>query len=302
MEPIKDFNALVAKLSSQAGRCRVAVVCPDDSHTQHVVERALREGIADIILVNGGGENPWAVAVSEHNAGHVETVYTADPDAAAAKAVEIVRQGGADVLMKGRINTDNLLRAVLNKQCGLLEPGRVLSHITVTKIPSYNKLLVFSDAAVIPNPTLEQFEAIVGYGVEACRKLGTETPRVALIHCTEKVSEKFPNTISYEAIKCKAAEGVFGSVAVDGPMDVKTACDAESGALKGLASAVVGQADMLVFPDIQAGNVFYKTVTLFAGASTAGILCGTMKPVVVASRADSDESKYYSLALACGLK
>lgn len=301
MEQIKDFNDLVEKLRLEDRKPRVVVPCPDDSHTQQVLERALMENIADVTLVSGGQRSEWVERTAAVFGSRVGLYDTADADAAAALAVKLVRQGEGDVLMKGRLNTDNLLRAVLNKECGLLEPGRVLSHMTLTAIPAYHKLLLFMDAAVIPNPTLEQFEAILSYGIEACRRLGIVKPLVALINCNEKVSDKFPHTRSYEALKHEAAEGRFGSVCVDGPMDVKTACDRESAQIKGIASPVAGNADMLVFPDIQAGNTFYKTVTLFASASTAGMLCGTTKPVVVASRADTTESKFYSLALACVL-
>lgn len=299
MNTILDFNGLMDCLRSMPERRKVAIACPNDSHTEYVIERALNDGIADFLLVTDGHNRPELDSIIERFKGHAEKIVTSSPDDAARKAVSLVRQKHADVLMKGTINTDNLLRAVLDKECGLLEPGHVLSHITVTKIPSYDKLLLFSDAAVIPRPTLEQFESIVSYGIEICRRLGKDTPRVALIHCTEKVNEKFPHTLSYESLKRKAAEGCFGDVFIDGPMDVKTACDKESGIIKGIDSPVVGNADMLVFPNIESGNVFYKTITLFAGAEMAGMLCGTTAPVVVASRADSNESKYYSLALAC---
>ena len=207
--------------------------------------------------------------------------------------------GDADILMKGLINTDNLLRAVLKKGDGLLPPGGVLSHVAVAQIPLYHKLLFFSDAAVIPRPTLEQYRQMIANDVALCRRLGCEQPRVALIHCTEKTDEKFPHTLSYAQLRQEAEQGMFGSVFVDGPMDAKTACDRHSGEIKGLSSPVVGNADILIFPNIEAGNTFYKTISLFGDANMAGILTGTIAPVVVPSRSDSGNSKYYSLALAC---
>ena len=230
---------------------------------------------------------------------HVKVYEATSPDKAAQEGVALVREGHADVLMKGIINTDNLLRAVLNKEHGLLPQGNVLSHITVAQIPTYNKLLFFSDAAVIPRPTLAQFEAMLKYDLEVCRRLGISEPRVALIHCTEKINEKFPHTLDYAVLKERAASGAYGSMFLDGPMDVKTACDAHSGEVKGISSPVVGHADLLIFPNIESGNTFYKTVSLFGDANMAGMLRGTIAPVVVPSRADSGNSKYYSLALAC---
>ena len=229
MSSILNFNDLTGMLARTHGRKRVAVASPADSHTEYVVERALNEGIADFVLVCVGECRPEFAALRDRFAGHVTVETEPDVDSAARRAVAIVREGGADVLMKGSMNTDNLLRAVLNKEHGILEPGRVLSHVTVTQIPAYGKLLVFSDAAVVPRPTLDQFDAILGYAVGVSRRLGVSRPAVALVNFTEKVNEKFPHTLYYEELKHRASEGRYGDVCVDGPMDVKTALDAESG-------------------------------------------------------------------------
>ena len=300
-KPITDFASVARHLCKTAVRKRVALVCPQDSHTQYVIERALKEETADFLLFCSGDLKPEMQALVRQCPDRLTLSFASTPDEAAHDAVVAVREKQADVLMKGTVNTDNLLRAVLNKQWGLLQPGAVLSHVAVVQIPSYSKLLVFSDAAVIPRPTLEQFDAIVRYTVAMSRRLGVAQPKVALVHCTEKVNEKFPHTLDYEELKHRAAQGAYGEVCLGGPMDVKTACDAESGAVKGIVSPVVGQADILVFPNIESGNTFYKTVTLFGKATSAGILFGTTAPVVVASRADSGESKYYSLVLACAM-
>ena len=251
------------------------MVCPADSHTRYVVERGLKEGFADFVLVCAGECTPDFAAMKGQYPGRVEIIIEPTNDGAARRAVAMVRAGEADVLIA------------------------VLSHVTATYIPAYGKMLVFADAAVIPRPTLEQFDAILGYSAGVSRVLGTACPRVALINFTEKVSDKFPHTLYYMELKRRASEARYGDVLVDGPMDVKTALDTESGQIKGMSSPVVGSADVLVFPNIESGNVFYKTLTLFAGAETAGMLCGTTAPVVVASRADSCESKFYSLAMAC---
>lgn len=299
MNTIHDFDGLVSLLSRKSVRTRVALACPADSHTRYVVERGLEEGIVDFTLVFAGECGTDFKNLAGQHPGHVEVIVEPDTDTAARKAVALAREGAVDVLMKGTLNTDNLLHAVLDKEHGLLRPGTVLSHVTATHIPAYGKLVVFADAAVIPCPTLEQFDAILGYAVNISRKTGVQCPRVALINFTEKVNEKFPHTLYYEELKRRAAEGRYGDVLVDGPMDIKTALDRESGQIKGISSPVVGNADVLVFPNIESGNVFYKTITLFAGAETAGMLCGTTVPVVVASRADSCASKFYSLAMAC---
>lgn len=295
---INHLSELSSLLKKQPARKRVAVVCPSDTHTLYVVERALNEGVADFALCLSGAPCTELERIKGDHPNHVEFLRAGTPDEAARLGVSIVRSGEADALMKGTINTDNLLRAVLDKQHGLLREGGILSHVAVAELPSYPKLLTFSDAAVIPRPSLEQFEAILGYVASTCRSLGANSPRVALIHCTEKTSEKFPHTISYKELKSRAKDGRYGQLTVDGPMDVKTACDAESGIIKGICSPVAGMADGLIFPNIEAGNTFYKTLSCFAGGKAAGVLRGTTAPVVVASRADSEEAKYFSLALA----
>ena len=299
MELIRTLSQLVNCLRSSCIRRRVAVVCPNDPHTEYVIIRSLREEIAEYLLVVDADHKEMAYSLRSASPDFVRIYEAPTPDDAAALAVELVRTGEADILMKGLINTDNLLRAVLKKDTGLLPPGGVLSHVTVAQIPLYHKLLFFSDAAVIPRPTLEQYRAMITYDVALCRALGNEQPRVALIHCTEKVNEKFPHTLSYVQLKEEALQGHFGEVFIDGPMDAKTACDRHSGEIKGLSSPVVGNADVLIFPNIEAGNTFYKTLSLFGDANMAGMLTGTIAPVVVPSRSDSGNSKFYSLALAC---
>lgn len=299
MELIRTLSEMVNCLRSRQIRRRVAVVCPNDPHTEYVIIRSLREEIAEYLLVTDTAHIDIARHLHAASPDFIRIYEAPTPDAAAALAVQLVRTGEADILMKGLINTDNLLRAVLKKNEGLLPPGGVLSHIAVAQIPLYHKLLFFSDAAVIPRPTLEQFRAIVGNDISLCRKLGNGQPRIALIHCTEKTNEKFPHTLSYAQLKEEARQNKFGSVFIDGPMDAKTACDKHSGEIKGLSSPVVGNADILIFPNIESGNTFYKTLSLFGDANMAGMLTGTIAPVVVPSRSDSGNSKYYSLALAC---
>lgn len=299
MEPIKTFSELVNTLRGRGVRRRVVVVCPNDPHTEYVVIRALREEIADFLLVTDAAHTDMAERLREASPDFVRVYVAETVDEAAALGVSLVKSGQAEVLMKGLINTDNLLRAVLKKEVGLLPPGGVLSHVSLAQIPLYPKLLFFSDAAVIPRPSLEQFKAMIWADIAVCRKLGVEEPRVALIHCSEKVNEKFPHTLDYRALKEAAEKDFFGPAFLDGPMDAKTACDAHSGEIKGLSSPVVGNADIVIFPNIESGNTFYKTLSLFGDANMAGMLTGTIAPVVVPSRSDSGNSKFYSLVLAC---
>lgn len=293
------FDQLIGRLHGQHSRRRIAVACPHDEHTLNVVRRSLNEGIADFALVTDKEHCREAEVLHGQHPQQVTLHIADDTVEAARQAVALVHRGEADVLMKGTLNTDVLLRAVLNKEQGLLPPGNVLSHVTVAQLPTYHKLLLFSDAAVVPRPRVSHFEAMLRYDLEVCHRLGIGEPRVALIHCTEKINGKFPHTLGYVILKERARKGAYGPVMIDGPMDAKTACDPHSAEVKGLESEVVGNADLLIFPNIESSNTFYKAISLFGQACMAGMLTGTTAPVVLPSRADSDDSKYYSLVLAC---
>ena len=298
METIKSFEDMVIHLAQRNDRKRVAVVWAADRNSQVSVARALEIGFIEAIFVGCQAEVEANESIMRY-ASHVSFIPADDRDEAARISVKLVRDGGADILMKGLINTDNLLRAILNKDTGILRPGRVLTHVAMAEIPKYEKLLFFTDAAVIPVPTKEQRRQQVMYMTYVCHALGIEEPRISLIHCAEKVSEKtFPYPKDYLDIIAEAQTGKYGRCIIDGPLDLKTSLDSVSLREKGIHSVIDGQADALIFPDIVAGNVFYKTLTLFAYAKTAGVLQGTTCPCVVSSRADSPESKYYSLALA----
>ena len=298
MKPLRNFSELVSMFSSMETKKTVAFVCPDDEASAEVVTRCLEKDLARFLLIaSKKGCDKCAALIAKFP--QATLFETEGVDEASRLGVSLVREGKADVLMKGSVNTDNLLRAVLDKENGLLQPGNVMTHVTAVEAPAYDKLLFVSDVAVIPRPTLEQFDTMIKYDTTLVRHLGIEHPRVALIHFTEKVNQKFPHTLDYVEIMRRAAEGAYGEAYVSGPMDVKTAVDAHSAEVKGIVSEVVGKADILIFPTLEAGNVFYKTISFFGKASMAGILLGTMAPIVVPSRADSADSKFYSLVLAC---
>lgn len=298
MEPIYNFDHLTAHLAHGRRLKRVAVTNAVDESTLQAVCRALEaQFIAAIFVGNVAGlrENEQLKAYAER----VSFVDAADPQEVAAKAVALVKADEADIIMKGLVNTDVLLRAILHKETGILPVGRVLTHIAVAQLPRYSKLLFFTDAAVIPFPTQEQRMAQVDYVVDLCHRFGIASPKVSLIHCSEKTDARhFPYTEGYAEIIDKGRRGHFGVCEIDGPLDLKTSCDLHSMQVKHIDSPLQGQADALIFPDIEAANVFYKSITLFAGAQTAGILQGTLAPVVLPSRGDDAKSKYDSLALA----
>ena len=278
MKTIKTFQDMYRLVAEAKRTLRMVVVNPADEATQEALRRVEETHLAEVIRIQ------------DERA-----------ERAAEKAVALIRRGDADVLMKGLIGTDILLRAILNKVSGLLPEGRVLTHIAVAEMATYHKLLFFTDVAVIPYPTHRQRTEQVQYTADICRRMGIQEPRIALIHCAEHGGRQFPFVDGYQDIKLQAAHGAFGPCIVDGPLDVKSACSIEALKAKGITSPLQGDADVLVMPDIEAGNAFYKAMTLFAQARTAGILWGTQCPVVVPSRGDSAEAKFNSIlfALSC---
>lgn len=293
---MRHLEELVSKVRAAAVRPAVAVVWPGDASSLGAMSRAVESGLARVTAVG------CREAVEKRFGGAVEVVDAPDAATAAISAVRLVNEGRAQLLMKGLVNTDVLLRAVLDKERGLMTPGSVLTHVTIGEIPSYSKLLLLSDVAVMPCPNDAQREVQLRLLLSMCRRLGIECPRVALVHCSEKVDARhFPVTVGYRDLVRRAAAGEFGDCIVDGPLDVKTACDAHAAEVKGIDSPLKGEADVLLFPEIESGNAFYKAMTLFAGMKTAALVCGARVPMVVPSRGDDELTKFYSLAAAVGV-
>ncbi len=275
MKAIKSFHEMHRLITESKRLQRIVVVNPADEATQEALRLINKENIAEVICIE-------------------DTLL----ERAAEKAVALVRRGDANVLMKGLIGTDILLKAILNKVSGLLPPNQILTHISVAEIPTYPKLLFFTDAAVIPYPTQKQRTQQVRYATEICHRLGIANPRIALIHCAEHGGRHFPFVEGYKDIKNEALQGTFGHCIIDGPLDVKSACSLSALKAKNISSPLNGKADVLIMPDIEAGNAFYKAMTLFANAHTAGILWGGQCPIVVPSRGDSAEAKFNSVLFA----
>jgi phosphate butyryltransferase len=304
MQPIRTLDQLVAGLQGQQSR-RLVVAAGHDPNTIQAAARAADEQIAEVTLV--GDRARIEALCQEHGLASDAFRIVDEPDEvrAGARAVKMVRSGEADVLMKGLIGTDKYMRLILDKEEGLLPRGNVLSHLSVLELPAYQerhgKLLFVSDVAIIPQPDLPTKLKILDYCVRAARSFGIDEPRVALLAATEKVSPKMEATVEAAVIAQMARRGQLEGAIVDGPLALDVALSPEACEIKGLASPVAGAADVLIFPNIESGNVFYKASTLLAGARLAAAVVGTTAPCVLTSRADSEESKFLSIALGCRL-
>ena len=299
MKSISSFAELTSHLQSVNNRKRLAVANAVDSHTLDAVLMAVEKGLVEAYLIRDVAdiESP---ELFEHNASpYLRIIDMPDVKQATLEGVRMVREGEADILMKGLVNTDVILRAILDKENGLLPPGRVMTYNAALEIPGYHKLVFFSDPAVIPSPSLEQRTAMIKYAINSARKFGIEHPKVALIHATEVANPKIHYMQDYLDIMDAWRKGEFGDVIMDGPLDVFLALDKERGSIKNVPTPVLGDADILIFPNFEAANVFYKGVSLFGGAEMGGLLQGPDKPVVMTSRSESVQSKFYSIAIAC---
>ena len=280
---------------------RLAVAAGHDPHTLEAAMRAASEGIALVTLVADARRLAEMVKELGPLPAGVTVIDEPDPLAAARRAVALVREGRADVLMKGLVPTSDYMKCILDRDRGLLPPGRVLSHVTVLELPALPRLLFVADVAIIPQPDVAAKLQILEYCLHAARSFGIVRPRAALIAATEKVSPKMPATVEADEIRRLAADGRFGDAIIDGPLALDVALSPEACRIKELDSPVGGLADILVFPNIEAGNVFYKAATLLAGARVAAAVVGTTAPCVLTSRADDESSKLLSIALGCRL-
>jgi phosphotransacetylase len=304
MNPIRTLDQLVQDLKDQPSR-RLAVAAGHDPNTIQAAARAAREDIAQVTLVGDAERIGELCREFELDPGVFTIVDEPDTVAAGARAVQLVRSGEADVLMKGLIATSDYMKQILNKETGLLPAGNVLSHVTVLELPAYQKmcgkLLFVADVAIIPAPDLAAKQQILGYCLQAARSFGVEQPRAAILAATEKVSPRMPATVDAAEVARLGREGQFGDAVVDGPLALDVAISPEACRIKGLDSPVGGEADILVFPNIESGNVFYKSSTLLSGARLAAAVVGTSAPCVLTSRADSEECKFLSIAMGCRL-
>ena len=288
------------ELVKTKGKKRLAVAYANDSHTIGAVSMAIDKGIVDATLV-GDIETIKKVCDEEGiNPDKFKLVQEADDNKAGAKAVELVNSGEADFLMKGLLSTDKYMRAILNKEKGLM-PGKkndMLTHIAVFEVPAYHKLLVCSDVAIIPDPDFKQKQAMLNYIISTAKSLEIAKPKVAVIAATEQVSVGMRACSEGAWLGMMSQRGQLKGAIVDGPLSLDCSIDKESAMTKKLTSEVAGDADGLLFPNIESGNVFYKACTKFAGAELACMVVGAKVPCVLTSRGDSIQSKLYSIALA----
>lgn len=293
---IKNFDEVLEKVKSKSVK-KVAVAVAQDEPVLEAVSDAIKRGIATAVLVGNETKIREIAAKIGMDLTNVEIINELDDKKAALRAVQEVSEKRADMVMKGLVDTANFLRSVLNKEVGL-RTGKLMSHVAVFEIPGFDRLLFLTDAAFNMYPDVNAKVDIINNAVKVAHAVGIEMPKVAPICAVEVVNPDMPATIDASVLSKMSERGQIKGCIVDGPLALDNAISVEAAAHKKVSGPVAGKADIVLLPNIEAGNVMYKTLTYTTKSRNGGLLVGTKAPVILTSRADSHETKLYSIALA----
>jgi len=276
----------------------IAVPFANDPNVISSIAHAVKNEIAHFILI---GEKDKIRAVADENQADVsatEIISESDEQKACNKAAELVRDGQAQVMIKGLVQSSSFIKAILNKQHDLVQPGKLISCVSLFELPVYHKLLLITDTAVNISPSLEVKVQILLNAIQIIRAIGIERPKAACVESVEKVNPKIPGTVDADKIKAMGETGFFGNVTIDGPLGFDAAVSRQAAEIKGLKSNVAGDPDILLLPELVAANVLYKSFVWCGSGKVASIVTGAKAPVVLTSRSDSEDTKFNSIALA----
>ena len=293
---IRNFDQLIEQVKNGGAPKRVAGIAAHDRHTLEAVFLARRNGIAEPILI-GDAENIRALLKELGETLPPEAVIDVKEDCAAAETgVALVHAGRADFLMKGKLQSADFLGAIVDKEKGL-RTNAIMSHFVMNELPNYHKLLVTTDGGMVMYPDLAQKKAILENAVNVLHSFGYTCPKAAALAAVETVNGKMPEALDAAALKKMNEDGTITGCLVEGPISYDLAMSKESAEAKGYHSDVCGEADILLFPNITAGNILGKALLVSAGARMAGFIVGASVPVVMTSRGATAEEKYLSLVL-----
>lgn len=297
----KNFHELIKKVQESDVKKRVAVVAAQDEHTLEAVFKAREDNIVEPILVGDKDRIKEILDILKIDFNDENIVEAEDDKEAAVKAVELVNNNKVDFIMKGKIQTGDLLKAVVDKEKGL-RTGKIMSHIALHELPGYHKLLAMTDGGMMMYPELEDKKKILENAVEAFKSMGYVRPKVAVLAAVENVNPKMPETVDAAALKTMNQEGILKDCIVEGPISYDLVMSKESAKIKGFESQVSEDADILLVPNITVGNILGKSLVYSAKAKMAGFIVGAKVPIVLTSRGSSAEEKYLSLALCAAMK
>lgn len=288
------------RVARQVGPVRIAVAAAHDPEVLRAIDRAQQEGIVQATLVGDWPAIEAYAAQTDVDLEGAAIVHEPDDRQAARQVVGLARHGRADVVVKGQIKTADLLSMALNREIGIRGRG-LLSHVAVYELPGMDRLIYLSDSGVVVYPDVYQKLEIINNAVAVAHLFGLAEPRVAILAASETVHPKIPASIDALALAKMAEQGWVQGAHVDGPLGLELAIDPHAAALEGIDSPVAGRADILIVPNVEAGNIVAKGLLYFAHARMAGLVVGARVPIVISSRADSAETRYLSLAMAAVL-
>lgn len=289
----------IEQIALQRPTRKVAVAAADDLPVLEAIRTAYESKMVIPILVGNAKKVEEIAKQVGLSLDNIEVIDARSPEEASRLAVALVRQGKADILMKGMVVTATFLRAVVDKENGLLKGNALLSHFSISECPTYHKLLGVTDAAMNIKPDFSEKVKILNNAVNVLRSLGYDMPKVAVVSSMETVNPKVDTTVHAAMMTVMNKRGQIKNCMVDGPLAVDNAISKEAALHKGIVSDVAGDADIILTPDLDSGNILYKTLNFLVKATTAAIITGASAPIVLTSRADSDKAKHISLALAC---
>ncbi len=294
---IRNFNELLETVKNQPEK-RLVTVNGVDENTLEALDEAVKLGLVSAILTGDKSKIEETCANLNIDTAKYQIIHTETIKEAAETAVGLINDGKADMIMKGLVSTDQFMRVLLKKEYELVSPKGILLHVALMENRNYHKLLAFSDAGVIPYPDLKQKIEMTRHLIQISKALGNEHPKVAVIAPTEQIIISIQSCMDGATIAKMSEHGQIEDGIVDGPMALDVAINREAALIKGFTSTVAGDADCLLFPNIDAANVFYKTNSKLCKAQMAGIIAGAKVPAIVSSRGDSEKTKLNSIALA----
>lgn len=294
---IKSFDEIKSRLKNMTQKRKVAVVCAQDEHTIEAVIDAYNNGILNPVLLGNRDKINTLLKELNKNAEGVEIIDIDDPIECAQKAAELVSSGMVQGIMKGKIETGTMMKVLLSKESNL-RLGKPMSLIAFMEVPTYHKIFAITDVGLNTYPDLEQKRAILENAVNAFRRLGVDCPKVAVMAAVEHVNKKMPDTVEADMLKQMNKNGELPNCVVEGPISYDLAISEDAARIKGYDSPVAGDADIMLVPDIVAGNLLSKSLLYSGNAKTAGIVVGAKAPIVITSRSARADDKYMSLALA----
>ena len=297
MKAIKKLDQMISALKGKKKK-RLVVVNAIDAHTIIAVHQAVEKGIVEGVLVGQNKLIRQVCKLEKIDSDVFTMVGAANEKEAATSSLILINSGEGDIIMKGLLSTDQYMRALLNKEIGLLPPGAILSHVSVLEPKNYHKLLIVGDVAIIPEPELKDKIAIARYLIQTAMALGIKSPKLAVLAASELVLPKMQACTDAAILSKMGERGQIKGALIDGPMGLDVAIDKESAVIKKVGSPVAGDADCLLFPNIESGNVFYKAHTKLNGGELGAIVAGAKVPAILSSRGDSALTKLYSIALA----